>query len=102
MSELLAITRGDVYDYVAALFLVYIAMIFIRIILSWVPRMPYNPYLRAVVGFIEECVDPYLNVFRAVLKPLGVGGMAIDLSPMLGIFVLFIVRNIVLQAIINP
>ena len=66
------------------------------------PMMPYNPYLRSVVGFIEECVDPYLNVFRAVLKPLGFGGMAIDLSPMLGILVLFLVRNIVLQAIINP
>jgi YggT family protein len=102
VSDLLAITRGDVYDYVAALFLVYIGMIFVRILLSWVPRMPYNPYLRSVVGFIEECVDPYLNIFRAVLKPLGFGGMAIDLSPMLGILVLFIVRNIVLQAIINP
>ncbi len=102
MSALLAITRSDVYDYVQALFLVYIVMIFIRILLSWVPRMPYNPYLRSAVGFIEECVDPYLNVFRAVLKPLGIGGMAIDLSPMLGIFVLFIARDIVLQAIINP
>ncbi len=102
MSAILAITRVDVYDYVQALFLVYIVMIFIRILLSWVPRMPYNPYLRAAVGFIEECVDPYLNLFRAVLKPLGFGGMAIDLSPMLGIFVLFIIRDIVLQAIINP
>jgi len=77
-------------------------MIFIRILLTWVPRMPYNPYLRATVGFIEECVDPYLNVFRSVLRPLGFGGMAIDLSPMLAIFVLYIVRNVVLQAIINP
>jgi YggT family protein len=102
MSAPLAISRGDVYDYVQALFLVYIAMIFIRIILSWIPRMPYNPALRAAVGFIEECVDPYLNVFRAVLKPLGVGGMALDLSPMIGIIVLFIARDIVLQAIISP
>ena len=102
MSVLLAISRADVYDYVQALFLVYIVMIFIRIILSWIPRMPYNPALRAVVGFVEECVDPYLNIFRSVLKPLGVGGMALDLSPMIGIFLLFIVRGIVLQAIINP
>jgi YggT family protein len=102
MSGIMGLTRVDVYDYVQALFLVYIAMIFVRILLSWVPRIPYNPYLRAVIGFIEECVDPYLNVFRAVLKPLGFAGMAIDLSPMLGIFVLFIARDIVLAAIINP
>lgn len=102
MNGILAISRLDIYDYVQAAFLVYIVMIFIRILLTWVPRMPYNPYLRATVGFIEECVDPYLNVFRSVLRPLGFGGMAIDLSPMLAIFVLYIVRNVVLQAIINP
>jgi YggT family protein len=102
MNGILAISRLDVYDYAQAIFLVYIVMIFIRILLTWVPRMPYNPYLRATVGFIEECVDPYLNVFRSVLRPLGFGGMAIDLSPMLAIFVLYIVRNVVLQAIINP
>jgi YggT family protein len=102
MNGILAISRLDIYDYVQAVFLVYIVMIFVRILLTWVPRMPYNPYLRATVGFIEECVDPYLNVFRSVLRPLGFGGMAIDLSPMLAIFVLYIVRNVVLQAIINP
>ena len=97
-----AITRLDVYEYVQALFLVYMVMIFIRILLTWVPRMPYNTYLRATVGFVEECVDPYLNAFRALMRPLGVGGMAIDLSPMLAILVLIIVRNVVLNAVINP
>lgn len=47
MSVLVAITRGDVADYVEALFLVYLVLIFIRVLLSWVPRMPYNLYLRA-------------------------------------------------------
>ena len=29
-------------DYVNTLALVYLVLIFIRIILSWIPRMPYN------------------------------------------------------------
>lgn len=101
MSLVLAVTRYDLYKYVQALFLVYIVMIFIRVLLTWVPRMPYNPYLRAAVGFVEECVDPYLNAFRSILRPVGAGSMALDLSPMLAIIVLFIVRDIVLRAVLG-
>ena len=42
----LALTRGDVADYVNALFIVYIILIFANILISWIPRMPYSPTLR--------------------------------------------------------
>jgi uncharacterized protein YggT (Ycf19 family) len=96
-----AIGRDEIYDYVAALFTVYIVLIFIRILLTWVPRMPYNPYLRAAVGFVERTTDPYLNAFRALLRPVGVGGMALDLSPIIAIVVLYLVRGLVLSAILG-
>jgi uncharacterized protein YggT (Ycf19 family) len=99
MSVLLAITRNDVADYVSALFLVYFILIFIRILLSWIPRMPYYPWLRATVDFIHQVVDPYLNIFRRVIPPLGAGGMAIDISPILAIFVLIIVSRVVVALI---
>ena len=88
MNFLLAITRNDVADYVSAIFVVYFILIFIRILLSWVPRMPYYPWLRATVDFIHQVVDPYLNIFRRVIPPLGAGGMGIDISPILAIIVL--------------
>jgi YggT family protein len=96
---LLAIARGDVADYVAALFLVYIILILLNILISWVPRMPYNPWLRAVLDFITETTNPYLNLFRRVIPPLGGGGFAFDLSPMIGIIVLLILRGIVVALI---
>ena len=43
---LAAIGRADIADYVDALFLVYLILIFVRILLSWIPRMPYNPVLQ--------------------------------------------------------
>jgi YggT family protein len=95
----LAITRGDVADYVGALFLVYIILILIRVLLSWVPRMPYSPTLRAVLDFIVETTDPYLNVFRRIIPPIGSGGFGLDLSPMIGLIVLFILREIVVSLI---
>jgi YggT family protein len=95
----LALNRGDVADYVAALFLVYVILIFARIVISFVPRMPYRPWLRAVLDFITETTDPYLNFFRRFLPPLGAGGMALDLSPMIGLIVLFVAEAIVVGLI---
>ena len=99
MNVLAAIGRDEIADYVDAVFLVYMILIFARILLSWIPRMPYNPYLRGVVGFIEETVDPYLNLFRRVLPPLGGRGFALDLSPIIAIVVLLIVRSVVVGLI---
>jgi YggT family protein len=99
MSFLLALTRDDVADYVSALFLVYFVLIFIRILLSWIPRMPYYPWLRATVDFVHQVVDPYLNIFRRVIPPLGGGGFALDISPILGIIVLIIVQGVVVALI---
>jgi YggT family protein len=94
-----AIGREEIADYVSALFLVYLILIFIRVLLSWVPRMPYNPYLRAAVRFVEETTNPYLNLFRRVIPPLGGRGFALDLSPIIAIIVLLIVQAIVVNLI---
>jgi YggT family protein len=94
-----AIDRSDIAGYVNALFLVYLILIFVRILLSWIPRMPYNPTLSKVVGFVHEVTDPYLNVFRRILPPVGGGGFALDLSPVIATFVLIIVWQIVVAAI---
>jgi YggT family protein len=99
MTALFALTRYDVADYVGALFLVYIILVLLNVLISWIPRMPYNRGLRAVLDFVKETTDPYLNLFRRFLPPIGGGGMALDLSPMLGIIALFIVRAVVVGLI---
>jgi YggT family protein len=94
-----AIGRSDIADYVGALFLVYLILIFIRVLMSWIPRMPYNRSLRAALGFVEEVTDPYLNVFRRFVPPLGGGGFALDLSPILAIILLLIAQSVVVGLI---
>ena len=58
---LVAIDRYDVADYVDALFTIYMVMILLWIVISWVVSfrgsLPYNTALRAVTDFIEQCVD---------------------------------------------
>jgi YggT family protein len=96
----LALTRADLADYVGALFVVYIILIFVRIVASFIPRMPYNPYLRAVLDFAQEVTDPYLNFFRRLIPPIGGGGgFGLDLSPALGLLVLFIARRVAVELI---
>ena len=95
----LALSRGDVADYVSALFLVYLILIFIRIVVSFIPRMPYRPWLRATLDFVHEVTDPYLNFFRRFLPSIGGGGFALDLSPMIGILVLIVGEAIVVGLI---
>lgn len=97
--SLLAIARGDVADYVNTLVYVYLILIFVRILMSWVPRMPYNRWLSAFLKFVTDVTDPYLNLFRRFLPPVGGGGFAIDLSPMIGIIVLFVLQAVVVGLI---
>ena len=95
----LAITRGDVADYVSALIIVYIGLIFINILISYVPRMPYRPWLRSVLDFVTDSTNPYLNIFRRIMPRFGGGGMAIDLSPMVGTLVLILLDRLLVSLI---
>ena len=103
MTVPLAISQGDIADFVQALFLVYLILIFANILMSWIPRIPRSATLRPLLDFIKETTDPYLNVFRRLLNPIGgPGGLAIDLSPILAIIVLLVVERIIVGAILNP
>jgi YggT family protein len=99
IAMLAAIGREEIADYVNALFLVYTILIFVRILMSWIPRIPYHPILSAVIGFIQEVTDPYLRIFRRIIPPLGGGGFALDLSPIIAIIVLIIGQSIIVGAI---
>jgi YggT family protein len=95
----LAITRNDIADYVETLTLVYLVLIFVRIIMSWIPRIPYNRFLAGFLKFVTDVTDPYLNLFRRFLPPVRLGPGALDLSPIVATFVLIIVSTIVTDLI---
>jgi YggT family protein len=98
MSALLALGRNDIADYVNAVFLVYLILIFAAILISWIEalgRMPYNPYLRTVIDFVRQVVNPYLGLFRRFIPPIGM----FDLSPIVAIIVLLIAQAVVVGLI---
>ena len=99
MNLLLAVTRDDVADYVITLTYVYVALIFVRVLMSWIPRIPYTRVLSAVLGFVVDVTDPYLNLFRRILPPVRLGPGALDLSPIVGTIVLIVVGSLLASVI---
>ncbi len=98
----LAATKLTLATYVNALFVVYYILILCNILISFVPRVPYHPALRAVLDFVTETTNPYLNIFRRVMRPIGgSAGFAFDLSPLLGLLVLGIAQGIIVGAILE-
>jgi YggT family protein len=95
----LALSRGDVADYVGALITVYIILILANILISYVPRMPYRPWLRSLLDFITDSTNPYLNFFRRFVPRIGGSGFALDLSPIVAIVVLAVARALLVSLI---
>jgi uncharacterized protein YggT (Ycf19 family) len=95
----MAVTRADVANYVDWVFYVYILIIFIyvlvNLLLSTGVRPPYSRFTDAVLTFLRDTAEPYLRLFRRFIPPLGM----FDLSPMVGIIVLYFLRYIVHIAI---
>jgi YggT family protein len=69
------------------LFQVYTIMIFARILGSWIPDLQQY----RIMQFLAYYTDPYLNLFRKIIPPLGM----IDISPLIAFFVLSVVKNAV-------
>ncbi|MBV9471580.1 MAG: YggT family protein [Solirubrobacterales bacterium] len=99
MSLLAAITRTDIANYVQAVFLVYILLIFVYILLNMMfslgLRPPYSRWVDAVMNFLRDVCEPYLRIFRRFIPPIGM----FDLTPMIAIIVLYILQYFVVRAI---
>ena len=70
----------------------YLIVMFARIILSWFPVEPGSG-LATVYGFLYALTEPVLGPIRRVIPPLGMGGMGLDLSPLIVFFGISILRG---------
>jgi YggT family protein len=78
--------------YINALFTVFIIVIFIRILLSFLPVAPGSRWARAFWDFAHQSTEWFLGFFRRLIPPLGM----FDLSPIVALLVLYILRTLIL------
>lgn len=81
-------------DVVCLLITLFTIAVFGTIILSWFP-MPPGSALSSVYSFLRQITEPVLGPVRRALPMPRLGGMAIDLSP-----IVVLIGLQVLQAII--
>ena len=84
---------GDsIVTFVDVFLWVYVLLLFAYILTSWI-RLPYQPWLNRVQRFLYDVCDPYLRIFRRFIRPVG----PLDLSPMVAIFALLIIKNVLVS-----
>lgn len=95
----LGTARDQAASFIEALIQVYTILIIAYILLSLIQsagvRIPYNTFTSTVIRFLNDAVEPYLAFFRRFIPPLG----AFDLSPIVGIFALQIVGQLVVSLV---
>lgn len=74
----------------------YTLVIVIRLFMSWVPPTPGTTYQTIHDGFVTV-TEPVLAPVRAILPPLRMGMMNLDLSPLLVIFGLRILARAICE-----
>ncbi len=70
---------------------IYTFLLLVRIILTWFPTIDWYNQPWATLA---QLTDPYLNIFRSFIPPLG----GIDFSPMLAILLLQVVGQMLSSA----
>lgn len=78
--------------YIHYFFVIYTVMLAVRLIASWFPRLRDQEWLFQ----LSRATDPYLNVFRRFVPPIG---GVLDLSPLLAFFALQIAEIVLFKAI---
>lgn len=89
-------TRSDLMFFlqvVDTVFMVYMIMLFVRIISSWFPD--YRDH--TAVRFVSFYTDPYLNAFKRVIPPLGM----MDFSPIIAFFALHLIEGFVKAIVVQ-
>jgi YggT family protein len=76
---------------VTLLLTIFLFVLFLHVIFSWVPRPP-EPIVPFVLG-VRRVVEPLAAPLRRIIPPLRLGGVGLDLS----IIVLFIAVRILMS-----
>ena len=79
---------------VCALLNLFVLAILARVLLSWFPFNPSGP-MATIAGFLYTVTDPLMSRLRRILPPARLGGAALDFSPVVAIFGIFVLQRLI-------
>ncbi len=75
----------------------YEFLIFIRVILSWIQATSYQSWFHhPLVRILYQITDPILVPLQRIIPPIGAGPARIDISPIVALILLEILRAILI------
>ncbi len=77
-----------IYQIIHNIFLIYTLLLLVRIIGSWFS----NLYRYKWMHFVVSITDPYLNIFRRIIPPIG---GTLDISPILALICLRLLESFI-------
>ncbi|HZC18578.1 MAG TPA: YggT family protein [Rubrobacteraceae bacterium] len=86
-------------------FYILFGFIIAWILFSWFPGYPSNRFFQVVYDAVGAVVNPIMMPLRSRLPKLNLGGFALDLSPIVAIFGLYLGRSLLttlIQIFIRP
>ena len=82
---------GDLIGVLAQTLSFYTLVLLLRVLLTWFPNLDWgNP----VLSTVSAVTDPYLNVFRGLIPPLG----GLDLSAIVAFLALQLIQTLLEQS----
>jgi YggT family protein len=72
----------------------YATLIFVYIVMSWIVGSARGA-MRDIYNALGMVCEPYLSIFRRILPPIMIGSGGLDLSPLVGLFVLQLLASFV-------
>ena len=77
---------GEIVTVLAYTAQLFSYLLLIRVLLTWFPGVDWN---NGVLSALSSITDPYLNIFRGVIPPIG----GFDISSLLAFFLLNFIMN---------
>ena len=67
---------------------IYSFILIIRFLLTWFPGIDWS---NSVLSAVTSITDPYLNIFRGIIPPIG----GFDISSLLAFLLLNVIQNLI-------
>jgi YggT family protein len=79
---------------------IYLWIIIISVILSWIPIAPYHPLAQTALRFLRSVTEPVFDFVRRTFR-LHRFTSPLDFSPLIVIFIIYFLQNFVVRSLMD-
>ena len=79
-----------IFDVLSKTLQIYSFILIVRVLLTWIPSIDWS---NGILSAICSITDPYLNIFRGIIPPIG----GLDISSILAFLLLNVVQDLLLR-----